>query len=244
MSMANTITPISKQRLSDNLAQTIGSFITNNRFAAGDRLPSIIELSRLFGVGPPTLREAIKKLETYGVVRVKHGSGIYVSDNHSRLFISNPTVLKGLPVKKVLLDLIDARLSLEMQTVSLAARNISPEHIQKMENLLMKEEESSGNDDLLNQTNISFHLEIAAASGNVVLHQMLSVLLSVYRDEQQFLSKLYRSSEQEHCQHLKIYEALRSKNKKLAPERMKNHLTWVRKSIENWCPDENRQINE
>jgi len=91
-------------------------------------------------------------------------------------------------------------ITLEMQTVSLAVRNISPEHIQKMENLLMKEEKGSGNDDLLNQTNISFHLE--------------------------------------------IYEALRSKNKKFALERMKHHLTWVRKSIEKWCPDENRQINE
>lgn len=242
--MENDITPVNKQKLSDNLAQNISKFISNNRFTAGDRLPSITELSKLFGVGPPTLREAIKKLETYGVVNVKHGSGIYVNDNHNRLFVSNPIVLNDIPMKKVLLDLIDARLSIEMQTVSLAGKNIKPEHIERMDKLLKKAKANLDNDDLLNRTNMSFHLEIAAASGNVVLHQMLGVLLSLYRDEQQFLLHVYRSKERDHNQHIKIFEALRSKDKKLALERMKRHLTGVRKTIVQWDPETNGQTNE
>jgi GntR family transcriptional regulator, transcriptional repressor for pyruvate dehydrogenase complex len=234
--MDNDFLPVIKQRLSDNLAQNISNYILNNRFSGGDRLPTISELSRLFGVGQPTLREAIKKLEAYGIVNVKHGSGIYVSDNFNRLFVSNPLVLTDIPIKKVLLDLIDARLSIEMQTISLATKNIRPEHIERMDNLLQKAKAEIENDDLLNHTNISFHLEIAAASGNLVFYQMLGVLLSLYRDEQQLLLQVYRFKERDHNQHVKIFEALRSKNKKLALGRMKRHLTGVRRSIEKWVP--------
>jgi len=236
--MDNHITPITKLRLSDNLAQNISKFIHNNRYAPGDRLPSITELSSMFGVGQPTMREAIKKLETYGVVNVKHGSGIFVGDHHNRLFVSNPIVLNDIPIKKVLLDLIDARLSIEMQTISLASKNITSKNLERMESFLQKAKESFEDDDILNRSNMSFHLEIAAASGNVVLHQMLGVFLSLYRDEQQFLLHVFRSKERDHKQHVKIFEALRDKDKELALNRMKRHLNGVRKSIAKWNPDD------
>ncbi|MEO5814143.1 MAG: GntR family transcriptional regulator [Gemmatimonadaceae bacterium] len=42
---------------------------------AGARLPAISDMARQFGVGSPTLREVLKKLETVGVVVIRHGSG-------------------------------------------------------------------------------------------------------------------------------------------------------------------------
>jgi GntR family transcriptional regulator, transcriptional repressor for pyruvate dehydrogenase complex len=236
--MEKSIKPINKLSLSDNLAQNISRYIYSNRYSSGDRLPSIAELSRLFGVGQPTMREAIKKLEAYGVLVVKHGSGIYVSDNHNRLFVSNPIVLKNIPIKKILLDLIDARLSIEMQTVTLASTNISSRNIERMEAFLEKSGQNFENDEILNSTNMSFHLEIAAASGNVVLHQLLGVLMSLYRDEQKILLHVYRSKEEDHKQHIEIFEALRDKNETLALERIKHHLIGVRESIQGWNPTE------
>jgi GntR family transcriptional regulator, transcriptional repressor for pyruvate dehydrogenase complex len=240
--MEKSIKPINKLSLSDNLAQSISRYIYNNRYSSGDRLPSIAELSRLFGVGQPTMREAIKKLEAYGVLNVKHGSGIYVSDNHNRLFVSNPNVLKNIPIKKILLDLIDARLSIEIQTVTLASKNISSGNIERIKPLLEKSSENIDNDEILNSANMSFHLEIAAASGNVVLHQLLGVLMSLYRDEQKILLHVYRSKEEDHKQHVEIFEALRDKDEILALERIKHHLIGVRESIQAWNPTEQSRI--
>lgn len=237
--MENHITPITKLRLSDNLAQNISKFIHNNHYSAGDRLPSITDLSSMFGVGQPTMREAIKKLETYGVVNVKHGSGIFVGDNHNSLFVSNPIVLNKIPIKKILKDLIDSRHTIEMQTISLASKNVQTKHLERMDSFLKTAHENMEDDDVLNRINISFHLEIAAASGNVVLHQILGVLLSLYRDEQKILLNVYRSKEKDHQQHVKIFEAIRDRDKQLALDRMKRHLSGVRRAIEKWHPNKN-----
>lgn len=236
--MEKSIKPIAKLSLSDNLAQNISKYIKSSQFSSGDRLPSIAELSKLFGVGQPTMREAIRKLEAYGVVTVKHGSGIYVSDSHNRLFVPNPIVLSDIPIKKILLDLIDARLCIEMQTVGLASKNITSRNVTRMGEFLRKAKENFENDEILNRTNMSFHLEIAAASGNVVLHQLLSVLMSIYKDEQKILLHVYRSKEEDHRQHTEIFKALRDRNESLALKRIKHHLVGVRRSIEEWDPEE------
>jgi GntR family transcriptional regulator, transcriptional repressor for pyruvate dehydrogenase complex len=233
------IIPVQKQRLSDNLAQTISNYIASKQYAAGEKLPTIAELSRQFGVGSPTLREAIKKLETMGIVTVKHGSGIYVGENTGMMFLSNPITAAEKPTKKILLDLIDARIPIEMQTVGLAAENITAGNIAHMEELLEEARNNLDNDELLGHVNMAFHLEIAAASGNKVLHQLIGVFISMYRKEQQFLLHVYRSKEKDLQQHMGILNALRKRNKSLAVERMKQHLFGVRKSILIWSPEEN-----
>ena len=61
--------------------------IQNGVYREGDRLPPIMEMARQFGVGHPTVREALKKLETVGVVEIRHGSGVYVSRSRDVLVL-------------------------------------------------------------------------------------------------------------------------------------------------------------
>jgi GntR family transcriptional repressor for pyruvate dehydrogenase complex len=114
--------PVVRTNLSDDLAHRIRRLIDANNLVPGDKLPTISELAERFEVGPPTLREALKKLETLGIVRIKHGSGIYVGENYRALFLSNPVISEG-PSKKILLDLIEARRSVEPTAVRLAAEH-------------------------------------------------------------------------------------------------------------------------
>jgi GntR family transcriptional repressor for pyruvate dehydrogenase complex len=71
--------PIQRQRLSDSLASRIVSMIQSGTLRSGDRLPTIAEMSRLFRVGAPTLRQALTKLKAMGLVDIRHGSGIYIT---------------------------------------------------------------------------------------------------------------------------------------------------------------------
>ena len=77
--MKNAFEPVLRQSLADRLARRIRGLIQNGDYKEGDRLPPIMEMARRFGVGHPTIREALKKLETMGVVEIRHGSGVYVS---------------------------------------------------------------------------------------------------------------------------------------------------------------------
>ncbi len=240
--MKPTLSPIIKQKLSDNLAQSLGRFIITEKFNPGDRLPSITELASRFGVGPPTLREAIKKLETVGIITVKHGSGIYVGESSQSLFLANPMAIQEKPTKKHLLDLINARIPIELQTVSLAAQHATDIHLRRMEKFLNDAQHNLDDDELLSYVNLSFHSEIAAASGNTVLHQILTVITKLYRPEQQFLLHVYRSKEKDHYEHVAILDALRRQDSNLCVTLMKKHLIGVRKSILKWSPDESSDI--
>ena len=56
---------------------------------SGDRLPSDRTLAELLGVSRPSVRQAIKVLENFGRVEVRHGSGTYVRDEPFGLAIAD-----------------------------------------------------------------------------------------------------------------------------------------------------------
>ncbi len=235
--MPDSITPIPKKTLADNLAQELRNFIVKQRFIAGDKLPSTTELAQRFGVGMPTLREGLKKLETIGAVNIRHGSGIYVGEHINSLFLMNPIVSAETPNRKQLLDLIEARLAIEPNTAALAAKNATAEQIATMHQLLDEAKKNFGNENVLNQKNMMFHKAISRASGNAVFVQMLSVLTSLFRNEQRLLIDIFRSVETDHEQHLEILHAIENRNDALAKRLMFAHLDGVRSAILRWEPE-------
>ena len=88
--MRDAFGPVLRQSLSDKLALRIRSMIQKGDFQRGDRLPPILEMARRFGVGHPTIREALKKLETMGFVEIRHGSGVYVTRSEEVLLLASP----------------------------------------------------------------------------------------------------------------------------------------------------------
>jgi hypothetical protein len=77
---------------------------------------------------------------------------------------------------------------------------------------------------LLNETNLAFHRQIALASGNTVLHQLLEVLSSVFRKEQRLILDIHGSHRDDHGEHVAILEALERRDVALAVARMRR--TW------------------
>lgn len=236
--------PVAKSTLSDEVAQRVTQLIQGGSYEAGDRLPTINEMARRFGVGHPTLREALKKLETLGVVEIKHGSGVYVQDYQDTLLMSNP-IFAGEVSKKLMLDLIEARMSIEFETAGLAAEHATDQHIERMQELLaqagellQKGEEHRDDDAALSTTNMAFHREIAVASGNAVLAQILEVLSNLFGREQRIILDIHGSREKDHTEHLGILEALRARDTALAEQRMREHLEGVREVLLQWDPDE------
>src|SRR5258705_12432346 len=88
--MRDAFGPVLKQSLSDKLAQRIRAMIRKGDYQRGDRLPPIMEMARRFGGGLPTIREALKKLETMGFVEIRHGSGVNVSRSEEVLVLLIP----------------------------------------------------------------------------------------------------------------------------------------------------------
>ena len=128
--MKHAFAPMEKQSLADRLAREIRESILAGTYARGDRLPSIMEMAKRFGVGHPTLREALKTLEAMGMVEIRHGSGVYVARNEDQLLHATPD-FAGRMTKKLLLDLIAARMPLEMLSAAEAVRHEFADHLQQ-----------------------------------------------------------------------------------------------------------------
>lgn len=231
----NAFAPLSKPSLSGSLVRRIKELIQTGEYKAGDRLPSIMEMARRFGVGHPTIRESLKILETMGVVEVRHGSGVFVARSEELLMLAIPD-FSGTVTKKLLVDLINTRMSLEMRSASDAVRNGTDAHLHEMHRLLMIAAENLENDVVLSSANMSFHREIAVASGNTVLTQMLDVIQDLFQAEQRLILGIFGSRAQDHKEHLGILDALEQRNEGLCVERMRQHLEGVRAAVLRWDP--------
>ena len=234
--MRDAFAPVLKQSLSDKLAQRIRAMIQKGDYGQGDRLPPIMEMAKRFSVGHPTIREALKKLETMGIVEIRHGSGVYVSRSDEVLVLASPD-FAGTVTKKLLLDLIDARMPLEMTSVAEAVKNATLDDLVEMRRLLKQAGDNFDNDVVLNETNMGFHRQIAIASGNTVLLQLLDVLRDLFTEEQRLILGIFGSRERDHREHLAILEALENRDESLGVERMRKHLQGVADSIHRWDPD-------
>ena len=154
------------------------------------------------------------------------------------MLISNP-VFEATPTKKLLIDLIVARIPIETQTAALAATNATTEHLDQMERLLAEAGLRLHDAPALNTLNLSFHREIALASGNSVMHQILEVLSNLFGKEQAMILSIHGKSGDDHAEHLEIYEALRARDTVLASQRMERHLERVLDKLARWDPKSN-----
>lgn len=234
--MDHVISPLPKQTLADNLASELKKYIVNNQFFPGQKLPATTVLAKKFGVGMPTLREALKKLETIGAIEIKHGSGVFVGDNLDSMIFVNPIISDKSPSKKQLLDLIEARMSIETSTAELAAQNALPKDIKIMEDLLKEAKNHLDDDAILSQKNMAFHLAIAQASRNSVYTHLVEVISKLFRIEQKLILEIFKYRKKDYLQHLEILEAIKNHDVDQTVELMRVHLDGVRKSIQRWKP--------
>jgi GntR family transcriptional repressor for pyruvate dehydrogenase complex len=236
MIMKKTLQPVSKQSLSDRLANRIREMIQQADYERGDRLPSIMEMARSFGVGHPTVREALTKLEAVGVVEIRHGSGVYVSRSDDGVLLLASPGYAPVVTRKLLQDLIKSRMPLEMQSVAEAVEHITARHLKDMHRLLTTAGKHLADDGVLHKVNMDFHRQIAVSSGNTVLLQLLDVLRELFQREQLMILDIFGSRERDHQGHLAILDALERRNKTLAVDRMRRHLEGVLDAVDRWDP--------
>ena len=235
--MKHSFEPLAKQSLPDRLARQIRGTIQSGNYRRGDRLPPIVEMARRFEVGQPSIREALKKLEAMGVVEIRHGSGVFVSRSEEVLVLASPDYA-GTVTKKLLLDLIRARIPIEIQSVADAVGRATQEQIQELQAILDEAEENLDDDERLNSVNMQFHSKIAEASGNSVTAQLLAVLHELFTEEQRLILGIFGSREADHRDHLLILEAIARRDGQLAVERMRTHLESVHAAILRWNPED------
>jgi GntR family transcriptional repressor for pyruvate dehydrogenase complex len=228
--LPQTFEPMPRERLPDRLARRIRLMIQSGARGEGDRLPAIGEMARRFGVGHQSVREALKKLETMGVVEIRHGSGVYVCRHDQVVVLTHPDHSTDMSEKAVL-DLLRARMPLEVQSVIDAAHNATIEQTREMRRVLAQAA-GEREEEKLNVLNVQFHRLIVVASGNSVLIQLVDVLHELFGDRQRQLLGVTGSLARDHEEHVAILEAIEAGDETLASARMQSHLQGVYDAVQ------------
>jgi DNA-binding FadR family transcriptional regulator len=216
--------------LSERLAAGLLELIAEQRLAPGDLLPTVRELARRFAVTTPTIREALRRLQATDAVRLRHGSGIYVGPGIHRTVLPNPNTapMDG----ELVLQLVEARLTVEPGIAALAARHRTEDNLARLE--LATEtarRERPVRDPADAARGMNFHRELAAASGNQVLFEVIDSLLAARSKEQRMVRLLIEDRRRDYAEHLSICTAVRDGDAAGAERLTREHLLQLRDAV-------------
>ncbi|MFC4103404.1 FadR/GntR family transcriptional regulator [Paenibacillus xanthanilyticus] len=172
---------IKKQHMHELVSEEIIRYIADKGLAEGDKLPSVDELVRMFGVGRSSLREALRYLEATEIVKVINGKGIFVSDAGSYRYSGKVKIDNE---KSFLLDILDVRRALEGKAVELAAKRITAGKIEEMKACLAEYDDRKQKGLDTSAIDYVFHQHIYDAAGNPLLH-------SVYDSISELIKKFF-----------------------------------------------------
>ena len=211
----------------DKIIRQIRSLITSGQLSPGDKLPPERKLAEVLGVGRAHVRDAIKKLEFYGILKTIPQSGTVVSG-------LGITALEGLITDLIKLEksdfasLVETRVILETQSALLAAERRTEEDIFSLECALKAYESKVRKGESAVEEDLMFHLKIAEASKNSVLNSLMLIItpdivnsfveLKVCTDAR-FLNTVE--------EHRDILQYIIDRNGAAASLAMKNHLNEV-----------------
>lgn len=123
----------SSERMSSQIVTVIKDRLVNGSLKPGEKLPTEQALIEQFGVSRTPVREAIKTLEAIGVIEIRRGAGMYIS-NASNNSILNPLIFSLLLHSNNTEKLIEFRQHFEILMVNILVTKpgVNLQHIEKV----------------------------------------------------------------------------------------------------------------
>ncbi|MBI2211004.1 MAG: FadR family transcriptional regulator [Deltaproteobacteria bacterium] len=221
---------IRKTRIYEEVVSQIHELIREGKFKAGDQLPSERELAETFKVSRTSLREALRALETEGLVVSRTGTGTFVADLPIESLVA-PLATLLIEQKSALADIFETRKLIEPHIASLAAGRATKRDIERMKRILQKQREEVDRGATGVEEDAEFHFSIARATQNHALEKLVSGLMDILshsREESlQTPGRRLASLESHH----KILSAIQDHDKQEARAAMLRHIEQVEQSV-------------
>jgi GntR family transcriptional repressor for pyruvate dehydrogenase complex len=226
--------PSAANVVADDLADMILT-----RMTPGTSLPSEAELAERYAVSRLTVREAVKLLAGRGLLELARGKRAMVREPDGAAFADFLLSLLHND-SKGLFDLVEVRLSLEVQAATLAAKRASRAAIAAIENALqgMRDAQAAADPEgeaRFHDFDVGFHEAVALASGNRILGYLFEAMAGPLRNGIQISRQGHANRGHtladtiEH--HQRILDAIRAGNSRAAADAMRLHLKDTERDI-------------
>ena len=153
------------------------NMIKEQKLKPNDKLPTVDELASAFSVGRSTIREALKVLSAQNIIVIKQGAGTFVSEKEG--ISRDPLGLEYISDDiNVIFDMVTLRLIFEPEMASMAAQFATRKDIQDIKYYCEEVEQLIEQGEDYHKADAGFHIAIAKASGNGVIHKITQVIHS------------------------------------------------------------------
>jgi GntR family transcriptional repressor for pyruvate dehydrogenase complex len=218
------LTKNENQKVQNLIIIGIRDLINYKNLEPGDKLPSERMLSEKFEVSRSNVREAIQKLEFYGLLKSRPQSGTFVAN-------IGVTALNGMIEDILRLDepdfksLVETRILLELKTARLAALRRTEDDLEQIKEALQAYKNKVINGEDAVQEDLLFHLAIARASGNSSMNTfMLIITPEIITNFEKYHVCDSGLAQSGIVEHQAIFDAIKEQNASLAKQKMKEHF--------------------
>ena len=229
----NSFHPVKTGKVSKLIIQQIKTSIMDGTIKPGDKIPPERELVEQFQASRISVREALKNLETFGLLTIKPGSGVFVAEiNSKRISELLSSVLRF--QKATLNNLTEARVIFEPIIAKIASERIKPEKFRKLEQNIQDTLKNKNNNSPAEvELHFEFHNLIAEATNNLVLESIMKVIIDVGKEWiKEYIGDLRgRIKVDSHAIsfHNNIFKAFCEKNSQKVHDLMLKHLLQIHK---------------
>jgi GntR family transcriptional repressor for pyruvate dehydrogenase complex len=227
------------------LPQRVATFLSREIEAGdaspGSRLPTEQQLADRFGVSRNVIREAIAQLRADGMVEARQGVGAFVLGPEERTVIRiDGDALKD---SRNLQHLFELRRVLETEAATLAAIRRNADDLASIRTALDRMSGEERWEDGSIDADLTFHREIARATGNSYIHTFISFVCEHIRKSIYYAREtnpLHHLVEINVAEHVRVYDALAASDPAAAGEAMRLHIVGAARRVGVLLPDDDQ----
>lgn len=232
-----SLEPVRSTRIYEEIVRQIRRLIADGQLKSGDRLPPERDLAERFRVSRTSVREALRALQSTGLIEIRAGEGTFVREVSVEALVE-PLALVILAQREGIAELYEARRLLEPPLAGLAARRASEDEVAEMARILevQAREVAAGRTGLAQDA--AFHAAIAQATHNRAITRLITALLDLLSQSREESLQTPGRPQRSHQDHRRVLAAIEARDPEAAELAMLEHLIAVEALVMDRTADE------
>jgi GntR family transcriptional repressor for pyruvate dehydrogenase complex len=224
------IEPVKSTRIYEEIVRQVKQLIAEGKLKSGDQLPPERDLAEKFMVSRTSVREALRALQSRGLLEIRAGEGTFVRDISVETLIE-PLALVILPHREAVGELFEARRLIEPAIAALAARRATPEDIAEMTRILEEQSKEIAQGRTGLSQDAAFHGAMAASAHNRAISRIDGALMDLLTQSREESLHTPGRPTRSHQDHQRILEAIRRRDEVGAHRAVLDHLAAVERLV-------------
>ena len=235
----SSLIPLNRKSVQEQIFVQLQNQIIKGVWKPGEKLPSENELGMSLSVSRVSIRVALQKLATLGLLETRHGEGTFVKEITPDLYLNDLFPMLILEQTSIF-HVLEYRRSMDTGAVWLAVERATNEDIEEMEKTFQEMKKFSLEPEKFSDADLDFHLSIAKAAKNPLFIKVNSIIKNTLSASMAGIVQALGPKDGLYY-HRKIIDAIKMRKKETAVRLMDDHVLKTIERLEKEVSKKSRQ---